>query len=95
MKSAITILAVAAAAAFIVATQWMIVVGCDSFVVVDNHKVFRYGFPFRIVACGQELPFRTPAGQIPWRVTGNFAFFFVGGLAVVGLVRRRVRSRTE
>jgi hypothetical protein len=85
-----TILAITAFAAVAVIAPWVWVVGCDNFSVTGgSHKVFSYGFPIPIRECGQDIPIRTPPGQTPFRVAGNFAIFFFGGLAVAGLFRHR------
>jgi len=92
-----TILIVAAVAAIAVIAPWIWVVPCDSFDYVQvgesYHKVFSYGFPIPIRECGQDIPARTPPGQTPFRVAGNFVIFFAGGLIVADLLRCR-RNRT-
>ena len=89
VKTAVSILIATAVAALLVVAPRLWVVSCDNFTVVGTHKVFSYGFPFRIVECDQTISIRTPAWQTPWRVAGNFVVFFLCGLILLGLVRRR------
>jgi len=92
-KLILIVAAVAAVAAVAVVAPWFWIRCMDNFDVVrvgeSYYKVFSYGFPIPIRECWQGVPGHTPPGQIPWRVAGNFAVFFVGGLVVAGLIRGR------
>jgi len=97
-----TLIIVAVVAAAITFGQWAVVMGNDAFTVYGpgNHKVFTYGFPFRIVECAPELPIHTPGWQTPFRFLGNFAVFVGVGISVVWIFGRlgqrvRVHSHVE
>jgi len=81
---------VAVIAAGITFGQWAVVMGNDAFTVYGptNHKVFTYGFPFRIVECMPELPIHTPVWQTPFRFVGNFAVFLGVGPSIGWIIRR-------
>jgi len=93
MKTRTIIILVAVAAAGIAFGQRAVVMGWDDFTLVDSHKVFSYGFPFRIVD-SPDLPVHTPNWQIPLRLAGNFTAFTFVGLFVVWLFRS-IRDRAH
>jgi hypothetical protein len=89
------IIGVAAIAATVTFGQWAVVIGGDDFTYYgpEGHKVFTYGFPFRIFECAPELPIYTPTWQIGYRFLGNFTVFFLSGICVVALVHRLRRTK--
>jgi hypothetical protein len=92
MKTRTIVILTSVAAAAIIFGQWAIVMGWDNFTLVDSHKVFSYGFPFRIVD-SPDMPIHTPGWQVPLRLFGNFTSFFAAGLVVVWFIRR-IHDRT-
>ena len=65
MKRFAPYIAAAIVAAAIVLYQPFAVFGGDDFAMTpDGFKVFRYGFPFRIVDCAAHLPAHMPAWQV-------------------------------
>ena len=93
MKTWTIIIVVALAAAAIAFGQRAVVNGLDDFTVVDSHKVFSYGFPFRIVD-SPELQVHTPSWQVPLRVAGNFTAFLLAGLFLIQTGRHRRSKRS-
>lgn len=96
MKTRTLISLIAVAAAAITFGQWAVVMGDDDFTLYSptNHKVFTYGFPFRIIECAPELPIHTPSWQIPFRFVGNLTVFLFIGLLIMWTARR-IRERTH
>jgi hypothetical protein len=87
------ILSVIAAAALTVC-QRATVIGGDEFSLVgpEQHKVFSYGFPFRIVESAAVFAERTPPWEIPLRLGGNFTAFLILGLSAVWIAGRLSRK---
>ena len=83
-------LALIAAAAFSLGPR-ALALRLDDFTVVESHKVFAYGFPFRIAESSAE-EFRTPSPQIALRLAGNFLFWFLGGLCAFGLAQNKTED---
>ncbi len=94
MKIRTIVILVIVAAAAITFAQWCYVMAWDNFdgiiVETSSYKVFRYGFPFKIVVTGAP-GLSTPEWQTPWRVAANFASLSLAGL-LAALVIRTIRS---
>ena len=52
-----------------------------------SYKVFTYGFPFQVKEANPILAIATPPGQIVIKMLGNFAMFFLTGLAVLAVMK--------
>jgi hypothetical protein len=87
MKRIVPYLVIALIAGSIVTAQPLIVYSRDDFTITaGNHKVFTYGFPFRIRDCPPS-PVHTSASQVRLRLVGNFAVFFFCGVFLIRLFR--------
>jgi len=74
-------------AGLLVVLEWLRVHAGDAFTLVhydgQAHKIFVYGFPFRIVEGNMLMDLVTPSGQRVWAMVGNWASFFVAGLLLL------------
>ena len=87
MRAVLPYIGLAILAGLIVGLQPLIIYGMDDFSVApDNHKVFTYGFPFR-VHDSSASSVHTPAQQVPLRLTADFVVWFSAGTAVLAAVR--------
>ncbi len=94
VRMIISMVVLVALSAAITFGQWAVVMGGDDFVITDFGKAFVYGFPFRIIDAAPHSPLGTPSWQVPFRVFGNFAVFFISGLLLV-LAAKHVGRRTR
>jgi hypothetical protein len=80
----------------VVLYQPFAVFGADDFTMTpDGYKVFRFGFPFRIVDCAAHLPMHMAAWQVALRFIGNFAVFFLCGALIMQAIRRVRAPQTQ
>jgi hypothetical protein len=92
MKRILPFMVLAIIAAAVVAIQPAVVYSSDEFTVAaDQHKVFTYGFPFRIHD-SPHSSIHIPKDQVRLRLAGNFATWFAVGTGLV-ILTGNVRAR--
>jgi hypothetical protein len=97
MKKAISrVVAYLLVAATVVAGQWFWVRAGDDFEIVqragEHHKVFKWGFPVRVVECNPSLGLATPEQTVPLCVAGNIVIW-VALMAITDLITRGFRTK--
>lgn len=99
MKKLIVYGASALIALGIVCFQYLQVLGHDDYLIVEHskggYKVFTYGFPLQVNDCNDVLDGLVHPSplQTPYRITGNFLFFFLLGVVGIQLFKRIRHSR--